>query len=147
MGNSQKDERVIIYDSELRDLFEEGAKKQGVSISEYAKNIVRYAVKNMDTSTDISNARYGASNDNEYHSALMEFKTLNQQIMREIAPASSRLNQFTKSLVTRANSNESLTEDEVEALFDEALAHAKAVGEAYSIAEKRMQDYIEEHKE
>ena len=46
MGNSQKDSRVVFYDS-------------------------------------------------EYHSALMEFKTLNQQIMREIAPALSRLNQFT----------------------------------------------------
>lgn len=84
--------------------------------------------------------------DSEYHSALMEFKTLNQQIMREIAPALSRLNQFTKSLGTQVNSNESLKEDDVDALFDEALAHAKAVGEAYSIAEKHMQDYIEEHK-
>lgn len=143
MGNSQKARRVIIYDSELRELLVSGAKEKGVSISEYAKNIMRYAIKNTDT----SNARYDASSDSQYNSdELMELKVLHQQMLRQLGATTSNLNQSVRALNAMVKNNKALMDGKDKALFNNVLKQVEAVNKAYGVVENDIQKYVKIHK-
>ena len=143
MGDNQREKRVVFYDTELRDLLEEGAKKLGVGISEYTKNVVRYAIRNMDT----SNVRYEASSDSGYDSEeLKDLKVLHQQMLRQLGASTSNLNQSVRALNARIKVNKELMEGEDKALFNNVLKQVKAVNEAYSIVEKDIQKYVKTRK-
>lgn len=148
MGKSQKGSRIVIYDKELRALLEEGAKEQGIAISEYAKNIMRYAIENK----KVEYVRYESSRNVEYDLEMMEgLRKLHQKMLREISMTSSNLNQVAKSLNTLVKTNgRALKKDKFKAFFVSVLNQVTTVKnayeDAYGVIENDMKDYIKKYK-
>jgi len=148
MGNSQKGSRIVIYDKELRALLEEGAKEQGVAISEYTKKILRYAIENK----NVKYVRYEASSNVEYDLDVIKgLLKLHQKMLRQLAMTTSNLNQVAKSLNTLVKINDrTLKKDKFKAFFGSVLNQVTAVKnayeDAYDVIEKDMKDYIKKHK-
>lgn len=148
MGNSQKGSRIVIYDKELRALLEEGAKEQGVAISEYTKKILRYAIENK----NVRYVRYEASSNVEYDLDVIKgLLKLHQKMLRQLAMTTSNLNQVAKSLNTLVKINgRTLKKDKFKAFFGSVLNQVTTVKnayeDAYNVIEKDMKDYIKKYK-